>query len=184
MQLIRTRSLEAKVAAIPTDDLLSRAEWLLKEKDKAAITLEQAAKLLAEAEAAAVERDAMAVEAEQQAEPEAAAPEQAEPSVVAAPETPEMPVAGAPVEPEQAEPALESIEQQVVEPAFGELVFQELDFEPEDGEAVVDGSGKPVARKKSAKGRELVYDDRLGQVVSRKKRKPTRSGWVEDAEEY
>ena len=184
LQLIRARSLEAKVAAIPTDDLLSRAEWLLKEKDKAAVTLEQAAKLLAEAEAASEQRDVEAAKAELPAEPEAAAPEQAEPAAVAAPEQIEMPAAVEPAEAEQAAPALEGVEQAAVEPVFGALVFQETDFEPEEGEAAVDASGKPAKRKKSAKNRELVYDDRLGQIVSRKKRKPTRSGWVEEADEY
>src|SRR5512139_2135307 len=51
MQLMKTRSLEAKAAAGPADDLLSRAEWLLREKDKAAVTLEQAARMLAGSDA-------------------------------------------------------------------------------------------------------------------------------------
>ena len=53
LQAMKQRSLEAKAAALPpSDDLLSRAEWLLREKDKTAVTLEQAAKMLADAEAA------------------------------------------------------------------------------------------------------------------------------------
>ena len=52
LQAMKQRSLEAKAAALPpSDDLLSRAEWLLREKDKTAVTLEQAAKMLADAEA-------------------------------------------------------------------------------------------------------------------------------------
>ena len=40
LQAMKQRSLEAKAAALPpSDDLLSRAEWLLREKDKTAVTL-------------------------------------------------------------------------------------------------------------------------------------------------
>jgi len=47
------------------------------------------------------------------------------------------------------------------------------------------GRGQGRQGKKTAKGqRELVYDDRLGQVVSRKKRKPGRQGWEDDIESY
>ena len=74
LQAMKQRSLEAKAAALPpSDDLLSRAEWLLREKDKTAVTLEQAAKMLAEAEATTVQAEML--EVIEAAAPEAAAPE-------------------------------------------------------------------------------------------------------------
>ena len=60
MQLIKARNLETKATTPPPDDLLSRAEWLLRQKDKQAMTLEQVAKMLADSEATA--RDAEMIE--------------------------------------------------------------------------------------------------------------------------
>ena len=58
LQAMKQRSLEAKVAAMPpSDDLLGRAEWLLREKDKTAVTLDLAAKLLADADAEAAKTE-------------------------------------------------------------------------------------------------------------------------------
>ncbi len=51
MQLLKARSLESKAAsAPPPDDLLSRAEWLLRTRDRNAMTLDQVARLLADNE--------------------------------------------------------------------------------------------------------------------------------------
>jgi N utilization substance protein A len=77
MQALKTRSLEAKMAAARPDDLLSRAEWLLREKDKSAMTLEQAARRLAGAEAA-VQEPAPAAEPPAAAEGAAAPAEPAQ----------------------------------------------------------------------------------------------------------
>jgi len=61
------------------------------------------------------------------------------------------------------------------------------DYETADGEEGEEGEGgakKPAKRsKKTAKKRELVFDENIGAVVARKKRKPTRGGW-EDFGDY
>lgn len=50
--------------------------------------------------------------------------------------------------------------------------------EDEEGEETADGAKKPVKKgKKAAKKRELVFDESLGEVVARRKRKPGRGGW-------
>ncbi len=49
--------------------------------------------------------------------------------------------------------------------------------EDEDGDAATAAGKKPVKKgKKSSKKRELVFDENLGEVVARRKRKPTREG--------
>jgi len=178
LQMIRARTLESKVPASAGDDLLSRAEWLLREKDRSAVTLDQAAQLLADAEAAegAAEKPAESVGEE-------AVAAVGEPSLAAADTAP-----GVESEPQlEAQAAAETVEPEAViaEPSFDEIIFEELDLadldSAEDEESpTVSGKGK-----KPAKGqRVLVYDDRLGQVVSRKKRKPGRSGWADDLDSY
>jgi N utilization substance protein A len=87
LQAMKQRSLEAKAAALPpSDDLLSRAEWLLREKDKTAVTLEQAAKMLAEAEATTVQAEML--EVIEVPVPEAAAPQTEAAAPEGAEETP------------------------------------------------------------------------------------------------
>ncbi|MGQ9489618.1 MAG: transcription termination factor NusA [Anaerolineae bacterium] len=169
LQAMKQRSLEARVAALPAgDDLLSRAEWLLREKDKAAITLDQVARMLAGAETAAEgEKEAAAPAGE--AEPTAAEPAVAKPAA----ETPEAQTA--PEEAEAVEAALSAPEVAATEPAL----LEEMEEEEEEG------LKKPEKRagKKAAKKRELVFDETLGRVVARRKRKPGRGGW-EEYEEY
>jgi N utilization substance protein A len=178
LQLIKARALEAKVATAPGEDLLSRAEWLLREKDKAAVTLEQAAQMLAEANA--VEEAPVAAAADVEAEPipsqgsSSVAVEGAEP--VAA-ETTEVAMVAAVVE------APAENEMKEGEPDFGEITFVEADFESVESDEE-EGGDKSGKRKKTEKKRELVFDESLGQVVSRKKRKPGRSGWADDLETF
>ncbi len=164
MQIIKTRALEAKVAtAPPSDDLLSRAEWLLREKDKAAVTLEQAAQMLAEADATAQEREVAA--------PEAAAP---------VPPPPAAPVEGTP--PVSAEPAPAAPAPEITEgiEAFAPTP-EDLELEGEgEGATQKDKRGKG---KKASKGRELVFDPDLGEVVVRRTRKRGGGRW-DDAGDY
>ncbi len=177
LEMIRARSLDSKAPAALGDDLLSRAEWLLREKDKTPVTLDRAAQLLADAQAAVTQpiEDAEAIGDD----PVVTGEESAEPVVA------EAAVAEAPA---QIEPAAtsETVEPEAVEPSFDEIIFEELDFTEVEGSEETDDSTRPAKGKKSGKGqqRELVYDDRLGQVVSRKKRKPGRSGWEDDLETY
>ena len=174
LQAMKQRSLEAKAAALPpSDDLLSRAEWLLREKDKTAVTLEQAAKMLAEAEATTVQAEMLEVievPVPEAAAPqtEAAAPEGAEetPGAIEGTETDETAALATP-------PAIEGVldlEELPLE------VYEDV-IEEEEGEA---GDKKPAKKsKKTEKKRELVFDESLGQVIARKKRKPGRGGWEE-----
>jgi transcription termination/antitermination protein NusA len=177
LQAMKQRSLEAKAAALPpSDDLLSRAEWLLREKDKTAVTLEQAAKMLAEAEATVVPAEML--EVIEVPVPEAAAPQ----PEAAAPE-------GAAVTPDAIEGAEVAETAALATPPAteGVLDLEELPLEvyedvieEEEGEAGEAGDKKPAKKsKKTEKKRELVFDESLGQVIARKKRKPGRGGWEE-----
>jgi len=188
MQLIKTRSLQDRAAALPpTDDLLSRAQWLLHEKDKTQVTLEAAARMLVEAdqnrptlqsieegveaEQAPAEADAIVAEAPEGAaevQPDAAAP---------APEVGEVPV------PEEVPAVASDLVVESMAEASEELLEYAVEefVEDEDGEAATDAGKKPVKKgKKSSKKRELVFDENLGEVVARRKRKPTRDGGWED----
>jgi transcription termination/antitermination protein NusA len=207
MQMIRTRNLQDKAAALPpSDDLLSRAEWLLRERDKSQATLETAARLLAHAdqnrielpqveqepqeaeavEAEAVEAEAVEAEAvEAEAAPEAVeaaapAPAEAVQPEVAAPESPEAPVTPAEPAPatEEAAPEPQTMGE-AVEGLLVPEVTEEFEDEEEEGEARPAGGKKAPAKKakKDTKKRELVFDEDLGQVVARRKRKPGRGGW-------
>ena len=179
LQAMKQRSLEAKAAALPpSDDLLSRAEWLLREKDKTAVTLEQAAKMLAEAEATTVQAEMLEVievPVPEAAAPqtEAAAPEGAEetPGAIEGTETDETAALATP-------PAIEGVldlEERPLE------VYEDV-VEEEEGEA---GDKKPAKKsKKTEKKRELVFDESLGQVIARKKRKPGRGGGWEEFTDY
>jgi N utilization substance protein A len=172
MQMLKARALEAKTATPPPDDLLSRAEWLLREKDRAAVSLEQAAQRLAEAGAPAEKAPA---------QPPAEAPAQA----VVAP-----PAAAAPVPPvaPTAEPAAPPAPAAAVKPADAIMppleAFDVGAVEPHEyGEATEeDASGgrqKRQKSKKASKKRQYVYDEDLGAVVVQRKRKPGRAGWGE-----
>jgi transcription termination/antitermination protein NusA len=202
MQMIRARTLQDKAAALPpSDDLLSRAEWLLRERDKTQATLETAAKLLAHAdqnrpdlpqlekEEAEAQAEAEATEAvEAQVAPEAAeaaapAPTEAVEAPVAAPEAPAAPAAPAEPAPALQETAPEPQTMgEAVEGLFAPEAFptEEFEDEEEEGDAArpADAKKTPVKKgKKDTKKRELVFDEDLGQVVARRKRKPGRGGW-------
>lgn len=190
MQMIKTRSLQDRAAALPaTDDLLSRAQWLLQEKDKTQVTLEAAARMLVEAdhnrptlqgveegdEGAQVPAEMDAVTPEAPAvEPEAIAelqPEAVEP--LPAPEPSESPVSEdvQAVAPEPIAETMAEASEELLEYAVEEFA------EDEDGDAATAAGKKPVKKgKKSSKKRELVFDENLGEVVARRKRKPTRDG--------
>jgi N utilization substance protein A len=183
MQMIRQRSLQDKAAALPaSDDLLSRAEWLLRERDKTQATLETAARLLAQADQNRPDLPQIEEEAETQPEPqpetveaEAAAPEAPE-AVAPVVEEEQVAAEPEPVEVGQAEPEPQSMveagEQFLVPEAF---VDDELIEEDEEGGA---GKKAPAKKgKKDTKKRELVFDEDLGEVVARRKRKPGRGGW-------
>ncbi len=205
LQVMKQRSLEQKAAALPgTDDLLSRAEWLLRERDKTAVTLEQAAKMLADAEA--LKDDTEIVELPIEVAAEAVPAEGSTDEVAAEPETPVTAEAGEPgavaadavaadavaadavaadaVAAEAVEAPVEAMEQLVE----GEYVaeFEAGDLEDgEEGEEGGEGAKKPAKRsKKTDKKRELVFDENIGAVVARKKRKPTRGGGWGDFEDY
>ncbi len=120
MQMIRTRNLQDKAAAMPpSDDLLSRAEWLLRERDKTQATLETAARLLAHADQNRIELPQVEQEGVEGAETEAPAAETvaAEPAVEAAPEAVE---AAAPAPAEAVEPEVAAPEAPVVPAAAPE----------------------------------------------------------------
>jgi hypothetical protein len=179
MEMNRARSLDSKVPSVVGDDLLSRVERLLREKDKSPITLERAAQLLTDAQEAetASAEDAATVGDE----PVVAAAE------LAAPVAETQAVAEVPAQAEtEATVETPQPEAEVTEPSFDVIIFEELDFVEVDETDETDDSAKPAKGKKTGKGqqRELVYDDRLGQVVSRKKRKPGRSGWEDEVETY
>ena len=177
LEMIRARSLESKAPSGLGDDLLSRAEWLLREKDKSPVTLDRAAQLLADAQAAVTAAD-------ESAEGVIEEPVVAEASAAPIAETEPVAEAALTVEPEATTETPELVVE-VTEPSFDEIIFEELDFVEVDESEDADDSAKPAKGKKTGKGqRELVYDDRLGQVVSRKKRKPGRSGWEDDLETY
>jgi N utilization substance protein A len=181
LQAMKQRSLEAKAAALPpSDDLLSRAEWLLREKDKTAVTLEQAARMLADAEAATSQEEIKVIPALPSVETEP----DAETVLLEAVETAQ--VADGAVEGVDEEPVAE-----VVPTGDGSVDFEEIpeyvleDVAEEEGEAGEAGDKKPAKKsKKTEKKRELVFDESLGQVIARKKRKPGRGGGWEEFTDY
>jgi transcription termination/antitermination protein NusA len=196
MQLIKARNLETKATTPPPDDLLSRAEWLLRQKDKQAMTLEQVAKMLADTEAAR-ETEPLEPRGSQPAEPAPAAEgagvpaatEQAPATSEAAEAQPataeagqvEAPAAGAqaaaPAQPE-ATPAAPPAEgaTEVVEPAYENYLVE--DGTESDSETDEAGKkGQKGKAKKAQKKRELVFDEELGQVVAVRKRKRGGHGW-------
>jgi transcription termination/antitermination protein NusA len=182
LQAMKQRSLEAKAAALPpSDDLLSRAEWLLREKDKTAVTLEQAAKMLAEAEATTVQAEML--EVLEAPVPEAAAPQTEAAAPEGAEETPGA-IEGAEVA-ETAALATPPATEGVLDLEELPLETDEEVSEDEEGESGEAGDKKPAKKsKKTEKKRELVFDESLGQVIARKKRKPGRGGGWEEFTDY
>ncbi len=164
LQVARTRSLEARVAAVPGDDLLSRAQWLLQERDKSAVTLEQAAKMLAGVATPPAEAEKAPGKPE---EPTAPAAETA-----AAPEAPG----------ESGEAAAEPTPPPLTFPTFEAEMLEPLP-EPAEFEDEIEPS-KPSKKakkgKKAAKKRELIYDELLGQLVHRRTYRSERGGWSDD----
>jgi N utilization substance protein A len=184
MQMIRQRSLQDKAAALPpSDDLLSRAEWLLKERDKTQATLETAARLLAQADQnrpelpQVEEREAEPVFEDEHAAVEAAAPATSEASAVPAEEV-AVEVAPATAEPEVAAPEPETMTE-APEQFLAPDAFVDEEFVEDEEEGGAESGKKAPAKKtkKDTKKRELVFDEDLGQVVARRKRKPGRDGW-------
>lgn len=211
MQMIKTRTLQEKAAALPpTDDLLSRAEWLLRERDKSQATLETAARLLAEADQNRTELPVIEAEEgapEKLAEAALITPGADERTVAeAGPEAealaaPDEAVASTPVEaapaqiapeaaPSTEEPSKDAqVEQPAPDVAWDDQVdvqlYADAEFidEDEEGEEAIGGAKKPAKKgKKASKKRELVFDENLGEVVARRKRKPGRGGWDESGE--
>ena len=111
-------------------------------------------------------------------------PAEAEAAAVEVPTEAAVPVEVVPVgeavpEPETTGEAVEGIAVPEVVPG------EELEFDDEEGDATQPAGGKkPVAKKvkKDTKKRELVFDEDLGQVVARRKRKPGRGGWGDTGE--
>jgi N utilization substance protein A len=193
MQMIKARNLHEKAAALPaTDDLLSRAEWLLRERDKTQATLETAARLLAEADQNRPELPTF-----KETPIETAGPSASQPAEVAAETSEEIavPPEGTPAErpidvptpetemvaaPPGAEPVVEGVGPETMVEA-GDQFYVEAEFteDDEEGEVSAADGGKKVPKKgkKTTKKRELVFDENLGQVVARRKRKPGRDGW-------
>jgi N utilization substance protein A len=197
MQLIKSRSLETKATTPPPDDLLSRAEWLLRQKDRNAMTLEQVAKILADTapestEMLEVEPEEPAPAAEASAAPEVEAAPEAEPvSAEAQPAAePTEETAEAAPEPEAEavpaeEPAIEPMPDldALGEPAYDNYVPDAVEEEEEDASKSGKKGAKP-GKKASSKKRELVYDENLGEVVAVRKRKRQGRDWEDNLEEY
>jgi N utilization substance protein A len=176
MQILKARSLESRAPAAPGDDLLSRAEWLLRERDKTAVTLEQAAKMLVSSETAASQEASRAEPAAAQVQEAAAAPPEAQPTAEAAPAT-EVTSAPQPEPAAEAEPAPISMETLGPENYF-------IPDEPEDVES--EERGKTVGRKaakgkKTRKGHTMVFDEVTGEMRVVKKHK-RQQGWEADIE--
>jgi hypothetical protein len=173
MQLMKARSLEAKASPVPGDDLLSRAEWLLREKDKAAVTLEQMAQMLAKSDVTGEEASTEA--AESSAEIGATAKEGAEPQTEAA----------AAVGPSGGQEVAPVISEAPMEPEIAELGYEDMEFTEADfadeGEADLDAKRPAKKKKAGKKGRQPTQEDWLTQI-GRLRGRPGPSDWdnVED----
>jgi transcription termination/antitermination protein NusA len=171
IQMMKARSLEAKAATAPGDDLLSRAEWLLREKDRAAVSLEQMAQMLAQVDAtseeAPVETAESAVETGTPTA-EGTAPLAEAPGAPVADEELAKGQEAAAVAPEAAE------KPEIGEVGYEDMGFTEADF-IEEGEPDLDE--KKTAKKKKAgkKVRQPTQEDWLDQVSRLK----GRGGWVD-----
>ncbi len=172
----------ARVAALtPGADLLAVAEAILREKEAAA------AAQFAAAQAAVAAEDKAAREPKPPEEtgpvteaPAVEAPAEVAPSVAEAP-APSVDEAAVAAEPEGQQPVEPVVEEQAE--VIGE---EEAYYFDEAGDEIVEeeDEGKPRGKKKSSKKRTLVFDERRGEVVAVRRRKPSRSrGWdVEDEE--
>lgn len=156
-----------------SDDLLAQAEALLTGKDEAPEPEDEAeaeAEIAATAEVAAEVEPVMAEEAEA-------------PELTKAPELTEAPEAIA----EEVEAAADVSEEPVEAEAAPELELEPApDSEPEveapiawiedgeEGEEAEDSDRRSVKEKERRKKRQLVYDEDLGEVVARRRRKPGR----------
>jgi N utilization substance protein A len=109
------------------------------------------------------------------AEPETEVAAEAEPEVAQADVAPETDVAEADIaaEAEEAE-----------EPAWDDLIKEELTFAEDEEEP--DWEESADKQKKKRKQRRLVYDENLGEVVARKRRKPGRRAdrWEREANRW
>ena len=187
MQLIKTRTLESKATTPPPDDLLSRAEWLLRQKDRNALTLEQVAKMLHESDEATAEQPMLEPEEPAAEADEAVAADVEPPAEMVTASVEESEVVEAAAQPEQTEARAEDVQEpsatpEQSEPKLTGPVDESYDSYPvetdEEEEETTEG-GKTTKRqkgKKTQKKRELVYDEELGEVVAVRKRKRDK-GW-------
>jgi len=159
---LQARELEAAREA--ASELLAAAMASLEEDEYSLLYQPELAEAAEEPPEAMAEEEPIPVESLQQAEPVEEAPEE---------EAEAVPVL------EEEEPAAEPEETAPTEEAPEEWMEPELE-EEEDLEDILDGERKK-GRKKRRRDRILEYDERLGRVVARKKRKPSRqTGWQED----
>jgi N utilization substance protein A len=157
------------------DDLLAQAEALLTGKDEAPAELEVEAEAEAEIEVE-VEAEAEPVVAEEAETAEAIAAAEATEAAEAIAEEVEA-VADAGDEPVEAEttPELELEPAPESEPeAEVPLVWVEEDEEYDDDDDSEEGGRRKGKKKGRRKKRQLVYDEDLGEVVARRRRKPGR----------
>ena len=96
-------------------------------------------------------------------------------------------------EPAEAAQPVDLVPETVAAPVEGVPELIEGEFVPEydggtseeeESEEGFEGEKKPAKRKKTEKKRELVFDENIGAIVARKKRKPTRDGGWGDTEDY
>ncbi|MFH1084710.1 MAG: transcription termination factor NusA, partial [Chloroflexota bacterium] len=178
----KQRAAEREAARRAAEALLAEAEASLAAEGELAIEEE----VVAEVEPAVASVDEAAVVAEEAMAPEVAVVSAAEPE--AAPEA-KPAEETAPVE--AAAPATElapAVEETASTPAVaGEPAVEteglEIESEEEEEE---DSDGRPKDRTKKRRGQEMVYDERLGRVVARKKHKSggRRGGWSGDDDEF
>lgn len=157
---------EAAKQAARTRDILAEAEAIL--TGQAPATIEEAPAEVEPEVEPAVEPEEIAAKV---AEAEAAVETEGEPEAVATPETEEEVVAVAEVVLAESEPL-------TLEPI---AVAEDWTEEEEDGDAEKD----PGKKKARAKKRRLVYDEKLGEVVAERRRKPSRrgGGWLDYEED-
>jgi N utilization substance protein A len=181
MQMMKARSLEAKTSAVPGQDLLSRAEWLLREKDKASVTFEQMAQRLSKPEGEEMPAQSDVSEtAEMPAPAEMASPVEGEEPVDADRIVEEPTSATGEPQPEPQPEAQQVEELEMGEIGYEDMEFTEADFMEEEGPGP---DTKKSAKKKKGgkKGRQPDQDDWLTQAARLKR--PGRGGWG-DIEDY
>jgi N utilization substance protein A len=169
-----TAEAEEVLEGAEADDLVARAEALLTGKDEAPVEAE------IEADAALTEELPAAEEAEAEPVVEVTAAEvtEAEPVVAKEAEAPEAiaeeveAVTDVSEEPVEAEVALEAEPKPAPESELG-IPIQWVEEGEEDDELEETGRGKGKKKGRRRK-RQLVYDEDLGEVVARRRRKPGR----------